>query len=223
MITSWNITRLLSRMSRRAAPDRAFDLALRHKLADAGYLPMRRFGSFAFPSWKTAGVSFSLALSLAGGTGVYAYTSNEVLPSHPLYGVRVALERAELDLPQSEQQRGNIRLKHLQRRVSEAGKLNARHLPVPKSHREELLANLAAVSAASQEESDVSDSASEQANESRELVNMDHQELSDLIDERQAADSDEDVRVIDDELSHQMERVNEDLKRMENDREAGER
>lgn len=182
-------------------------------------MPKKRFGSF--PTWKTAGVSFGLALSLAGGTGAYAYSSDEVLPQHPLYSVRMALEQAELTLPQSDQQRETVRIKHLQRRVSEAVKLNARHLPVPESHEETLLASLETVATPGPQTEDVvPDITAEKADESRELVRMDHQELSELIKERKTAGTDEDGQMLDEELSHQMERVNEDLGRLEKDREA---
>lgn len=219
MIFSWKIKQLLSRMSRRAAPDRAFDVALRNKLAEAGYLPKNRFGMFSVSGWKTASVSFSLALSLAGGTGAYAYASDDVLPSQPLYSVKTAIERVELALPQSLARRQDVRLKFLQRRVKEAMKMRAKHLPVPKDHEADMLANLASIAAEKMDADDVvKDVVSEKTEEARALVNADHQELTELMDERERA-ADDDGQLIDDELNKQMERVNEDLGRLHREQE----
>ena len=66
----------------------------------------------------------------------------------------------------------------------------------------------------------MADSTSEKTDEAREAVDMDNQELSDLMDERKAADSEDVGKVIDEELSQQMQRVNEDLKQLQKDREA---
>lgn len=207
----------LIRLGRHAKPDHAFDVALQKKLISAGYLPMKRAGWLT--RWQTAGVSFGLVASLASGTGVYAYSSDNVLPNHPLYPMKTAIEQVELALPQSLAHRQDVRLKFLQRRLKESMKMRAKRLPIPKNHEQAMLANLASIAAEKTDaDNAVKDAASEKTEEARALVNADHQELTELMDEREDA-ADEDGRLIDEELSKQMERVNEDLGRLHREQE----
>jgi hypothetical protein len=111
-----NLKRLLKNMSRRAEPDRAFVRALKADLV--GKKP-RNALFFAF---RTAGALLVIALALGSASCVYAYRSPNVLPDHPLYAVRRAVESAELSLVYMNPERAaEVAVKHFEKRVEEIG------------------------------------------------------------------------------------------------------
>jgi len=95
MIT-WILQWKLSRMARRAKPDRAFVLTFAQTLRERGYLSSRP--PLMGPAWKMATATLGIVASLAVGTSSYAYMSDEVVPGHPLYAVRTEIEKVETHL-----------------------------------------------------------------------------------------------------------------------------
>lgn len=121
----WGMKDRLNKIGRRADPDgefvRAFEAHLRSETA-----PATKF----FTVWKTAAVSLSLIGCFVIGTGAYAYASDNVLPEHPLYPVKTALEKAEGKLALAPGREATIRLKMARRRLKEQLLLNAGGKPV---------------------------------------------------------------------------------------------
>jgi hypothetical protein len=120
MIT-WFLKRKLKRLSERSAPSSAFVGSLACVLRERGYLssvrqPLRKFLS----TFRTVGVMVGvtvLCFSFAG-TAAYAYASDGLLPDHPLYPLRMAVERVEYAVvPPSD--RPNVELKQARRRLQE--------------------------------------------------------------------------------------------------------
>lgn len=104
----------LKQAGRSADPDPRFVHALKARLqTEVGY-PLRWV-----EGWKWAvGAVTSLSL-ISSGTGVYAYTSEEVLPEHPLYGLRQAIERVEEVTAFNPEAKALVQVRHLERRVKE--------------------------------------------------------------------------------------------------------
>ncbi len=72
-------------------------------------------------------VSAASVVALVGsGTVSYAYTSDRVLPDHPLYSVRTALENIEESLATNRDKKVDVGLKIIKRRLREVEVLSAR-------------------------------------------------------------------------------------------------
>lgn len=109
----------LRRVERQSRPDRHFRVRLRNRLVYPYGRPW-----YVFAMKPVAGV-MSIAVMMGAGTGVYAYSSEQVLPSHPLYPVRQEMEALEEHFQFTDVQRANLRRKLLSRRVHEAELMDA--------------------------------------------------------------------------------------------------
>src|SRR3989338_8315308 len=83
----WSIRQNLKRLSRLAEPRPAFQRALRKELV----VPRPWFVAVLKPAFATV----SIVTMLGAGTATYAYTSDDVVPDHPLYPIREQVERVE--------------------------------------------------------------------------------------------------------------------------------
>ena len=83
----------LQRFGKRATPNREVHLLIRRGLQEAGYLPTPHAWWLMYAR-KVGVISSVCTMSIAGATGTYAYMSDDVVPNHPLYGVRQTIERA---------------------------------------------------------------------------------------------------------------------------------
>lgn len=137
----WFLQRKLQKIAKKAEPSRDFVFQLEKTLKkDIGH-------PFWWMQWsKVAASAACVSLVLGSGTGVYAYTSEEVIPEHPLYGVREQIEQVETKLARSEQAKTEIEIKHLKRRVFEAQKLRERHRPLQAAKIETLLQRVQQIS-----------------------------------------------------------------------------
>ncbi len=112
----------LKRLSQTATPSREFALRLQSTLRERGAFasprPVPR-SSFGLASLRFAGVALCLVVLLGTGTGAYAYTSDEVLPDHPLYPVRQSIENTEEVLAITPAWKERVRKKHLARKHKE--------------------------------------------------------------------------------------------------------
>ncbi len=84
------IERKLRKIGRQGNPDRAFVRTLEAQLRQ----------KVGHPIWwirwsKFAAVGATALILATSATGVYAYTSDNVLPNHPLYSVRLDIEKVE--------------------------------------------------------------------------------------------------------------------------------
>ena len=183
-MTLWSIKNRLSKMSRRAAPDRGFVLSLHNKLQEAGYLAKPKFTLWKL-SWKRMAVSFALLLSVGvGATATYAYESPDVLPDHPLYGLRTTLEKIELTVQSTSEGKENVRLKQLVRHLRDTRTLAIGEKPQVTEQTNVVLNDLA--DAMKDEPATSAEAISEQEEYLRASVELDHQELKDIVDDQKA-------------------------------------
>ena len=124
---NWLIEYKLRKLGERSNPDRAFVRSLEARIRTASGHP-----TWWIHGWKWA-VSRATIVTLVGsGTGAYAYSSDEVLPDHPLYGVRQQIENAEEAFAFTTERKANVQIKRLNRRLHENEILTARKKPLPK-------------------------------------------------------------------------------------------
>lgn len=77
----------------------------------------------------------TVAVSLGAGTGVYAYTSDAVLPDSALYGLREGIEAAEEFVQSAAPTRlAQVRRKHLERRIREVELMKDRKKEISERH-----------------------------------------------------------------------------------------
>lgn len=107
----WGIRHELKRLSRLAEPRAAFQRALRKEFV----VPRPWFVAVLKPAFATV----SIVTMLGAGTATYAYTSDDVLPDHPLYPIREQVERVEEAIAFTPTKRAAIQLKRVKRRVHE--------------------------------------------------------------------------------------------------------
>jgi hypothetical protein len=110
----WFLKRKLKRLGRHAEPDPAFLRALERQFVM--HAKTSRPSSVA---WKYAVASLVGVAFLASGTGAYAYSSDSVLPEHPLYPIRESIERVEESAAVTPRLKATVQLRHLARRVHE--------------------------------------------------------------------------------------------------------
>lgn len=120
------LERKLKKLGHHADPDPQFLRVLEKRLrAQTGH-PM-----WWVRGWKVA-VGGLTAISLAtSATSVYAYNSDDVLPDHPLYGLRTTIENVETSLATTPDAKARIQINHLVRRVKEQQMMVKKHKPVP--------------------------------------------------------------------------------------------
>lgn len=119
----WMLARKLDRIGRKANPDAAFVRSLKQRIVGKPRSVVSH--------WKKAAVgSITSASLLLLGTGAFAYSSDVVLPDHPLYPVRQTLEKVEVKLSFTLEQKAKVQLDHLERRLKEQQLLNKSNKPI---------------------------------------------------------------------------------------------
>jgi len=115
---NWFFGRELDRLGRQADPDRRFVRSLEKRLKQEVGHPVW------WVQWSkiASGVSLSLVLA-SGATGVYAYTSDDVTPNHPLYALRTTIEDVEQQTATTPQAKVVVTQKVAQRRLKAKQKL----------------------------------------------------------------------------------------------------
>lgn len=73
-----------------------------------------------------------LVVSLLGGTGVYAYSSDTVLPGHALYPLRQSVEGFEIQLASVTGMKDRVRLRLLERHAREKRLIQEKKAPKKK-------------------------------------------------------------------------------------------
>jgi hypothetical protein len=209
-MNAWNLWWTLRRLRQRASPSQAFSARLEATLAAKGYLPTSKAMQWSH-GFRLAGAVLSSVFLMVSGTGVYAYSSDQVLPEHPLYPVRLMVERVELAMASSGEAAERVRLKHAERRTHELAVAQIRHGKLSNVYPEMVLESLEPVLLAKGKEMD---SASGQGEYFREVVNSDRDMLSEIVDEREVmeAESDAPSAVLDEEVRSQVEQVSRHLK-----------
>ncbi|MSR85162.1 hypothetical protein EXS71_01855 [Candidatus Uhrbacteria bacterium] len=198
------ISWLFRRMSRRAKPERSFYLSLQDKLEEAGYFPRTHRTMWSY-RWKTICASLSIFLSLTAGTGVYAYASDEVLPDHPLYGLRAVMEGAEVQLAYSSDKQTDIQLKHARRRMREVRLMSLREKSWPPGQRNRFIQSLAHVSVSS-------------TLPTHEILQVEKQELAEIFEQEHEAQTREERVELKRQLREQVEAIDQDLQSLEKHR-----
>ncbi len=127
----WFLARKLRIMGKRADPRPAFARAMRADLIVKGYLPRHP----SLRRWMVrhaAAASIILTTMAVGATGAYAYSSDEVLPDHPLYPVRQTLERIEerVVAPAPPHFKERVLAQLARRRTHEVQMMVAKHRPL---------------------------------------------------------------------------------------------
>jgi hypothetical protein len=126
-MNNWLLERKLKKLGHKADPDPAFLRALEKQLKQkSGH------GAWWIQGWKFALGGVTAVSLLSGATGVYAYSSDDVTPDHPLYGVRTTIEDVEMTLATTPEQKARVKINHLERRVHEQKTLQSKHKTVLK-------------------------------------------------------------------------------------------
>lgn len=130
---NWFVKWKLHKISIKANPDAAFVLRLEKELVS-------RIGvTTPWLTWGRMAVSTACIITVLGsGTGAYAYTSDEVVPDHPLYGMRQTIENVEMKLATTEEAKTHVEMKQLNRRIKEAQKLRALNRPLQAAKLEQM-------------------------------------------------------------------------------------
>lgn len=119
---NWLIERQLKKIAQRVDPDPHFTAALETRLKTTLGHP---FWWIRARVWLMAGLT---VLTVAGSaTSVYAYTSDDVVPDHPLYALRQTIESVEIVTAFTPAQKVQVTVNHLERRIKEQRVMKARH------------------------------------------------------------------------------------------------
>ncbi|MEO5927425.1 MAG: DUF5667 domain-containing protein [Patescibacteria group bacterium] len=110
----WILSRKLGRIAKTASPDRTFVRGLELKLK--ARMPHRASRSLL---WKSAVGSLTGITLLLSGTGVYAYTSDDVTSDSALYPVRTGIEQVEQSIAVFPNVKAAVALHLLKRRIKE--------------------------------------------------------------------------------------------------------
>lgn len=117
----------LFRLAQKAKPSQAFLSGLESRLFPREQiLSMHRLRIMRF-----AVAPALLIVSLLGGTGVYAYSSDDVLPGHALYPLRESVEGFEFQLASVTGMKDRVRLRLLERHVREKRLIEELQAPKP--------------------------------------------------------------------------------------------
>lgn len=117
----------LKRLGREAGPSTAFKDELFLRLVPKPAVSYRQH-AFRFAAVGMA----SLLVVLGGGTSAYAYSSDEVSDGHPLYPIKHGIEQIEGRFAATPEQRAEFHARMMQRRVSEAERLDQSKDQIPK-------------------------------------------------------------------------------------------
>lgn len=121
----WNLERNLKNLSTKVDPDPRFVSGLERRLKlELGH-----------PLWWLKArvwiVTLVSLVTIAGSvTGVYAYSSDDVTPDHPLYGLRQTIESVETATALTPAGKVKVEVNHLARRVKEQRLVKAKHKTV---------------------------------------------------------------------------------------------
>ena len=112
---NWLLKRSLRKLAETADPRPVFVRDLHRELVGSttAWSDLRTLG------WKVPAVGVTMFSMAVSATGVYAYSSDAVLPDHPLYSVRQEIERVEEKVAVSPTAKVAVQVKHLQRRLHE--------------------------------------------------------------------------------------------------------
>ncbi|MFZ2804456.1 MAG: DUF5667 domain-containing protein, partial [Patescibacteria group bacterium] len=121
----WLLERELTKLGHRSDPDRAFVRALQKTLKMQTGHP-----AWWVQSWKYAVVGSTVVALACSATGVYAYTSDDVLPGDPLYTVRQGIENVEVAAAVTPTLKADVQVKLLARRLHEQELVAARQKPI---------------------------------------------------------------------------------------------
>jgi hypothetical protein len=144
----WILERRLRSVQAKADPQAAFVASMR-----AGFMQrIQPTPWYAKAGMRYGSVAATMVLTFGAGTGAYAYTSDTVLPDHPLYPLREELEHLELRLQPRAEVKARIMVKHAERRVRELELLSRAKKPLPPAVRMERFTNAveAAITASAQ-------------------------------------------------------------------------
>jgi len=125
------LTQKLKSIGRHGKPSKQFVLTLEKKLIEKGASVTAvnvqdqsvQRDSFFFRATRYSAVALSLILCLSVGTSAYAYSSEDVLPDHPLYGLRQAVEVIEEQVAVTPTWKERVVKKHLERKQKEIQRL----------------------------------------------------------------------------------------------------
>jgi len=109
----------LRRIGRRAKPSKVFVNALEQKLLNKNAAFTQEKTILQPMMMRFASVALSVVIMFGMGTSVYAYSSEDVLPDHPLYGLRQAMEVAEEKTAMTPAWKERVVKKHLERKQKE--------------------------------------------------------------------------------------------------------
>ncbi len=197
---NWLLEHKLKNLSTHADPTPRFRHALEKRL----------HGELGHPVWWIQGwkwaVSGATILSLAGSaTGVYAYTSNDVLPDHPLYGLRQAIEQVEESMAVQPEQKVQVKLKQIQRRLQEEDLMRAQKKPVPETTRKQIESN---VNQAMEESNDLPEPALDTENSTE--IDTQETKTEQLMKQADQVEEDAHQHEVDIEQSRSVDRPNHD-------------
>lgn len=136
---NWLLEKKLDRIGRRANPDRDFTRALEARIAQT-IRPKHHLS----PAVRVAAGSLAGLTLLFGSTAAYAYSSDDVLPDHPLYPLRESIEQAEDALAPTPTIRAAVRLNIVQRKLKERLLLDAKQKPVTREQVQKFVKNVEA-------------------------------------------------------------------------------
>lgn len=214
----WTIIRQLHHLSRSSDPDAAFTAALKQRLAERGYLPARASHVIWF-SWQRAVVSFSLLFGLFAGTASYAYYAPEVVPTHPLYGVKSTVETLQVTLTPTADGKERVRLSQLKKHIKQTTVLAEKNKPEAAIQASVVLSNL------NKEILHASSApvASVQEEIMRDEVEVDRDGLADIADQQRAvpADAVEERKIVREMLIDQTKQLNGHISNLINHKRKG--
>lgn len=121
----------LKKLGRRGKPSKDFVDALEMKLVDKGATVIPAKAGIQRNGWipafagmtRFAAAALSIVLVFGIGASAYAYSSEEVTPEHPLYGLRQAVEVAEETVAVTPAWKERVIKKHLERKQKEIQKM----------------------------------------------------------------------------------------------------
>lgn len=113
----------LWKISRRAVPDASFVARLGTRFANRK--PQDVKSGFTVYGLRFAEVAV-MVLVLLGGTTGYAYASDDVIPTHPLYPMREGVESVEETVAFTADAKAAVQRKHANRRLREIRTMRAR-------------------------------------------------------------------------------------------------
>lgn len=207
---NWLLEQKLKKLAARSAPDRSFvhalDKTLRTQTGHPGWWVQ---------GWKYALAGVSIVSVGFSATGVYAYTSDDVLPDNPLYSVRQGIENVQVAMAATPEQKTTVQLKLLRRRLHEQELIAARQNPIPPGKLLKFNVNLQNVF---NEAADLSTSTQEKVDE--DVADLEQQHEDALVKERDAAKTTEQKNRIEDILTKQRDNIQQLINSLQASRKA---